>query len=153
MTRRSNEMDQGLQDLSRLSGIRGSVGIVAISLIIGCGTTELKYDPVAHTVCSADGSQLLHLIISQGSDYVRLRQKSGVDCECISTLEPFRDYAMEDRGELCCVDEEGNFYMDAHAAYVIENLTIEDASPIPLEIAPTSAWDHEERGDHDKKIQ
>lgn len=105
---------------------------------MGCGTTELKYDSISHTVCSADGSQLVHLKVSQGSDYVRLRQKPGVDSKCISTLEPLRDYVMEDRGELCCVDEDGNFYMESHASYVIENLTIGDASPIPFAIPPRS---------------
>jgi hypothetical protein len=108
--------------------------IIPTLLITGCGTTKLEYNAVSNTVCSADGSQLLYLKISPGSDYVRLRLKSGVDCECIFINKPFRDYDIEDRGELCCVDKDGNFYMDKHAAYVIENLTIGDASPIPLDI-------------------
>jgi len=108
-------------------------------LITGCGNTKLEYNAISNTVCSANGSQLLYIKISQGTDYVRLRLKSDVDCECIFINKPFRDYDIEDRGELCCVDKDGNFYMDTHAAYVIENLTIGDASPIPLDIPARSS--------------
>jgi hypothetical protein len=107
---------------------------VILSASVGCGTNQLNYDPAQHQVCSEDGSQLMQIKVIHGSEFVRLHRIKGVDSRCIDTHEAFASYEVEHRGNMCCFNENGEFFMHPDSSYQIENLTKGDAAPIPVSV-------------------
>ncbi len=111
---------------------------IAFLAFLSCGTNELIYDRTTNQICTVDGSQLMKIKISTGSEFVRLRRIKGVDSHCIYLGSPLSKYAVEYKGEVCCFNKEGEFYMHPDSSYQIENLTVGDAVPLPETIPPRS---------------